>query len=183
MNEIMTQQQQQAEEFYLDSVCYETDYKPVSLSRLVEMLGNSGIKTSTSALGRWAKKFDWEGKVKSIVTTSTLDGGDACDLIAKSSLDKNTKKILKDFEANEVLKNSAYSILQEQMKYYAKEMQIKKHISLESTKTVIKILEVTSTREDKLLDRQTLLLAAKLVKSTDVLATLAGEIIEIEIDE
>jgi len=183
MNNSMTSQQLRAEEIYLDSICYETDYKPVSFPRLKEMLGNEGISTSTSALGRWSKKFDWEEKVKKIVTAATLDGGEASDIIAKSSLASNTKKILTDFEANETLKDSAYSILQEQMKFYVKEMEVKKHLSQENTKTVIKILEVTSTREDKLLDRQAMLMATKLANSTDVLAALQDEVIEVEIDE
>lgn len=183
MNNSMTPQQLKAEEIYLDSISYETDYKPVSFPRLKEILGNEGISTSTSALGRWSKKFDWEEKVKKVVTAATLDGGEASDIIAKSSLASNTKKILTDFEANETLKDSAYSILQEQMKFYVKEMETKKHLSQENTKTVIKILEVTSTREDKLLDRQAMLMATKLANSTDVLAALQDELIEVEIDE
>jgi len=183
MNSQMTPEQQKAEALYLDSVSYETDFKPVSFSRLKEMLENKGIKSSTSALGRWAKKFDWAQKVKKIVTASTLDEGKASEIIAKSSLDKSTKKILVDFEANESLKESAYSILQEQMKYYAKEMKTKNHLSQANTKTVIKILEVTSMREDKLLDRQAMLMATKLANSTDVLAALKDEVIEVEIDE
>lgn len=183
MNEVMTHEQKKAEELYLDSISYENDYKAVSFPRLKEMLENKGVKTSTSTLGRWADKFDWKEKVKRIVTAATLGKGEASDLIAKSSLAANTKKILTDFDANESLKESAYSILQEQMKFYAKEMQVKKHLSQENTRTVVKILEVTATREDKLLDRQTLLMATKLTQSSDVLAALKDEIIEVEIDE
>lgn len=183
MNDVMTPDQQKAEEIYLDSVSYENDYKAVSFPRLKEMLGNQGIKTSTSALGRWAEKFGWKEKVKQIVTTATLSDGEASKIIAKSSLEKNTKKILTDFQANESLKNSAYSILQKQIKHYYDKLEKKGFLSLDDTKIVIKILELTSNREDKLLDRQAMLMATKLANSTDVLAALQDEVIEVEIDE
>ncbi len=183
MNDVMTHDQQKAEEIYLDSISYENDYKAVSFSRLKEMLENVGVKTSTSALGRWCDKFNWKEKVKQIVTAATLGDGEASEIISKSSLEKNTKKILTDFEANESLKDSAYAILGDQIKHYASEMKKKTHLSLESTKVVIKILEVTTIREDKLLDRVALLQASKLANSTDVLAALDKEFIEVEIDE
>jgi len=183
MNVEMTPDQQKAEELYLNSVSYENDYKAVSLPRLKEMLERKGVSTSASALGRWAKKFDWKEKVKNIVTAATLGDGEASAIVAKSSLDKSTKKILKDFEANEDLKNDAYMVLSQQMQHYVKKTKNNIPLSLENTKVVIKILEVTSNREDKLLDRQTLLMATKLTQSTDVLAALKDEVIEVEIDE
>ena len=179
----MTPDQLKAQELYLNSVSYETDYKPMSLPKLCDVLQNKGIKTSNSALGRWAKKFGWAELVRNIVTSATLGDGEASEIIAKSSLDKNTKKILKDFEANEELKNDAYALLGIQMRHYKKKVENNTPLSLDNTKVVIKILEVTSAREDKLLDRQTLLLAAKLTKSEDVLASLCDEVIEIELDE
>jgi len=106
----MTKEQKRAEELYLESVTYENDYKPISFSKLLEQLDAEGMKTSTSALGRWAKKFGWKEKVKAIVTAATINDGEAKDIIERSSLEANTKKILTDFEANEKLKDDAYSI-------------------------------------------------------------------------
>lgn len=183
MNDDMTPDQLIAEELYLDSVSYENDYKPVSFPRLKEMLEKKGVNTSTSALGRWGKKFGWSEKVKQIVTAATVGDGEAADIVAKSSLDKSTKKILKDFEANEELKNDAYMVLSKQMVHYANKAKKNIPLSLDNTKVVIKILEVTSTREDKLLDRQAMLMATKLASSSDVLASLKDEVIEVEIDE
>ena len=188
MNIEYTNEQKRAEELYLGSVCYESDYKPFSYAKLKALLDAEGISTSTSALGRWAVKFGWKEKVENIVTAATIGDGEASEIIKKSSLEKNTRKILTDFEANESLKNSAYGALQEQMKHYVKEMEDKKSLSLNSIKVVIKILELTTMREDKLLDRQAMLSAAKLVKSDDVLAALKStdievEALDIEIDE
>lgn len=183
MNDLMTVQQQTAETLYLESVSYETDYKPVSLPKLADKLLHKGVKTSTSTLSRWSEKFDWAEKVKAIITSSTINEGEAADIIAKSSLEKSTTKILKDFEANEALKNDAYKILGKQMVHYSEKMERLHSLSLENTKVVIKILEVTSTREDKLLDRQAMLAATKLANSSDVLKALQSEIIEVEIDE
>lgn len=175
-----TKEQKRAEELYLNSVCYESDYKPISYARVAALLKEEGLSGSTSAIGRWAARFDWKEKVENIVTAATLGDGEASEIIKKSSLEKSTQKILTDFEANESLKNSAYGVLQEQMKHYVKEMEDKKSLSLNSTKVVIKILELTTVREDKLLDRQAMLSAAKLVKSDDVLATLKSTAIEVE---
>ena len=183
MNEEMTSDQQKAETLYLDSISYENDYKPMSFPKLCDVLANKGIKTSTSALGRWADKFGWKEKVKQIVTAATLGDGEANEIIAKSSLDKNTKKILKDFEANEALQNDAYVVLSKQMRHYVEKTEGNTPLSLENTKVVIKILEVTTTRADKLLDRQTILMATKLTQSVDVLAALKDEVIEVEIDD
>lgn len=179
----MTPQQKTAQQIYLDSVCYESDYKSVSFSKLADLLLREKIKISASSLERWSQKFDWKEKVKTIVTAATVGDGKASEIIKKSSLEKNTRKILKDFEANEMLKNDAYSVLGDQMKHYMQQMKKTTFLSLDSTRIVLKILEVTSTREDKLLDRQAMLTAAKMVNSADVLAALSDEVIEVEIDE
>lgn len=174
--------QLRAEEIYLSSITYENDYKPMSYNALCQSLAVEKIKTSSSALGRWAEKFDWKGKAKQIVTAATIGDGEARGIIEKSSLEANTQKILTDFEANEKLKDDAYRILGSQMEHYMTQMQANKRLSLDNTKIVLKILEVTSTREDKLLDRQAMLAATKLMNSGDVLKALESETIEIELD-
>lgn len=178
-----TPEQKRAEELYLDSVCWENDYKPISYSKLVELLDAEGIKTSTSALGRWAKKFEWKEKVKAIVTAATVSDGAAKELIEKSSLEANTKKILTDFEANEKLKDDAYYILNKQMSSYKEKIEKRGSLSLDDTKIIIKILDITTLREDKLLDRQAMLAATKLLKSEDVLKELQNEVIDIEMED
>ena len=48
---------------------------------------------------------------------------------------------------------------------------------------MLKVLELTSNREDKLLDRQALISASKLLKSEDVLKSLQDELIDVEVEE
>lgn len=179
----ITPAQKRAEVLYLDSITYENDFKPLSYSKLDEILKKEGFQSSSSAVGRWAKKFDWEEKAKQIVTAATTKDEKVKKMIEKSSLKENTEKILTDFEANESLKDDAYMILGKQMEHYKEKMKKNKHLSLEDTKIVIKVLDVTTLREDKLLDRQAMLAATKLAKSTDVLAALEGEVIDIEVDD
>lgn len=183
MNSDVTPEQHRAEELYLSSVTYENDYKAISYEKLAAQLKEENIHTSSSALGRLAKKRDWKGKVAQLITASTIKEGEAKEMIEKSSLDANVDKILTDFEANEALKDEAYTLLSLQMKKFSKEMKENKALSLDKTKIVIKVLEVTTTREDKLLDRQAMLTAAKMTKSEDVLATLKEEVIDVEVDD
>jgi len=179
----LTPAQRRAEVLYLDSITYENDFKPLSYSKLEEILKKEGFQASRSAIGRWAKKFDWEEKAKQIVTAATTKDGKAKDIIAKSSLASNTEKILNDFEANEALKDDAYAVLAKQMQHYVTQINTHGNLSLDNTKVVLKILEVTTLREDKLLDRQAMLAATKLAKSTDVLAAVEKEVIDIEVDD
>lgn len=179
----MTPEQYRAEEIYLDSITYENDYKPMSYASLEKRLRYEGIITSTSALGRWADKFGWKEKSAQIVTAATIGNGEAKEIIEKASIGANVEKILTDFEANEKLKDDAYMVLAKQMKFYINQMEANGNLSLDNTKIVLKILEVTSTREDKLLDRQAMLSAAKMLKSDDVLLAIQKEEIIIEMDD
>jgi hypothetical protein len=54
---------------------------------------------------------------------------------------------------------------------------------LDKLKVVTKMLEITATREDKLLDRQALLSATKLTNSGDTLKALRETPIDVEIED
>jgi len=175
----MTDIQQKAEKIYLASATFESSFKPMTLSALSKELGEG----STSTLGRWKIKFDWDKKLAAIVTAGSIKDGDAKDIIDATSLKENTQKILEDFEANEKLKSDAYAILQQQTAHYVNQMIDGKALSLENTRIVLKILEITTNREDKLLDRQALLSATRLIKSGDTLKALRETTIDVEIED
>ncbi len=178
----MNPDQKRAFEIWLESADFESDFKPLSLSKLVSVLAEEGIKTSTSAVGRWMQKFKWKEQLETKVTASTVEGK-AKEIIQSSSLAQSTQKILDDFEANEKLKSDAYRLLQLQMVFYTEKIKAGKKFSKDDERFLLKVLELTTNREDKLLDRQALLAATKLVSSEDVLASLQDEIVEIEIEE
>lgn len=179
----MNPDQQRAFEIWLDSADFESDFKPISLPKLAERLKAEGIQTSTSALGRWKLKFGWDDALEAKVTAATVKDGPAKEIIEKSSLQASTQKILDDFEANEKLKSDSYDLLQLQMVHYREKIKAGKKFSKDEERFLLKVLEITSNREDKLLDRQALLAATKLTSSEEVLAKLQEEVIDLEFEE
>jgi len=181
--ENMNEKQKRAFDMWLDSADFESDFKTLSLPKLAEALREEGIETSTSALGRWKLKFKWDEALKAKITAATIKEGEAKDLIEKSSISESTQKILDDFEANEKLKSDSYDLLQLQMVHYQKKIKSGKKFSKEEERFLLKVLEITSNREDKLLDRQALLAATKLTSSEEVLRALNDEVIDLEVEE
>ena len=179
----MNPDQKRAFEIWLESADFESDFKTISLPKLAERLKAEGIQTSTSALGRWKLKFGWDDALEAKVTAATVKDGPAKEIIEKSSLQASTQKILDDFEANEKLKSDSYDLLQLQMVHYREKIKTGKKFSKDEERFLLKVLEITSNREDKLLDRQALLAATKLTSSEEVLAKLQEEVIDLEFEE
>jgi len=186
----MTDEQRKAQELWLASATYDTDFKPMTMPALVKILHDEyEILTSTSAVGRWKQKFKWEELLEVQIATATLEDEKIKDMISASTMKEGSEKIFDDFKANESIKNGSYNLAARQLKHYEKIMDTKGHLSEKDMKQVIELLKLTSDREDKLLDRQAMLSAAKLLKSDDVLKELNShvvnveDVIEIEIDE
>jgi len=180
MNEIQTR----AFNIYMESATIDNGFTPMSAKKIAEQLQKEGLKTSKSAVGRWTIKWKWKELLeKKISATIIEDGSEAKNIIEKSSIDSTTQKTIDDFKANENLKSDAYLILQAQMKKYQDIMANGKYLTHDDEKFVLKVLEVTANREDKLLDRQALISASKLTKSEDVLKALSEETIDVEVED
>jgi len=179
----MTETQQKAFNIYIESATMDNSYTPMSFDKIAKEMIDQGEKCSRSAVGRWANKFKWKELLKQKLSASIVEDKEVRDLIEASSINSATKKVIDDFKANERLKSGAYQVLEAQLEKYFEKLRNGIYLSHDDEKFMLKVLEITSNREDKLLDRQALLSATKLTNSEDVLKALNNETIEVEIDE
>ena len=179
----MTQAQTRAFDIYMESATMDNGYTPLSFKKIAEQLNAEGLDGSKSSVGRWAVKFKWKEMLEKSISASITDDEEVKDLIEASSINAANQKVIDDFLANERLKSSSYTILEAQMMKYSKKLSNGQYLSHNEEKFILKVLEITSTREDKLLDRQALLSATKLTNSEDVLKALNDETIDVEMEE
>lgn len=179
----MDNTQQQAFDIYYESADIDNSFTPISFSQLAVELKKIGLKGSKSSIGRWAVKFGWKDKIAQKVDMTISGDDEVKNLIEVSSQNAATQKTIDDFLSNERLKSDSYTILETQMMKYSTKLKEGSYLSHNEEKFVLKVLEITSAREDKLLDRQALLSATKLTNSDDVLKALENETIDIEVDE
>lgn len=81
-----------AEDLYVNSVSVENGFAPMSFQSLVYELEAIGIKSSTSTLQRWCKKFEWEEKAKN--RAKNLSNSN----VAKNIASKSSVEALKNIE-------------------------------------------------------------------------------------
>jgi len=186
----MNDDQRTALKVWLGSATYDNEFRPLSMEALAKVLKDDHeIATSSSALGRWKKKYAWDDTLEVQISTALLKNEEVREMLDKSVVAEGAEKIFDDFRANEAIKNKSYSLVDRQLDYYEKQMQLHHSLSEKDIKMVTELLKLTSDREDKLLDRQAMLSAAKLLNSADVLASIGSqdidveEAIEVEVDE
>ena len=179
----MNDSQTKAFDIYIESATMDSGFVPLSFAKIAERIKKEGLNGSSSTINRWAIKWKWKELLEKKVTASLVDDEEIKDLIEASSINAATQKTIDDFKANERLKSTSYQILEAQIQKYLKQLKKGIWLSHDDEKFMLKLLEITSNREDKLLDREALLSATKLTNSADVLKALNDEIIEIEIDE
>jgi len=179
----MNSTQQKAFDIYYESADMDNGFMPMSFNQVAEECNKLGLKASKSSVGRWAVKFGWKDKISQKVDLTLSEDKEVKNLIEVSSQNAATQKIIDDFKANERLKSTAYIILEAQAQRYTDKLASGNYLTHNEEKFVLKFLEITANREDKLLDRQALLSATKLTNSDDVLKALNDETIEVEIDE
>ena len=173
--------QKQAFDIYMDSATMDNSFVPMSYAKISERLTEDGLNGTKSSIGRWATKFKWKELLEAKVSASIVeDGSEAKDLIEQSSINAATQKVIDDFQSNERLKSSSYQILEAQMQKYFLKLKSGSYLSHDDEKFMLKVLEITSKREDNLLDRQALLSASKLVTSAELLGSLEDSMINIE---
>jgi len=176
----MNSTQQQAFDIYYESADMDNGFIPMSFNQVAEECNKLGLKASKSSVGRWAVKFGWKDKIAQKVDLTLSEDKEVKNLIEVSSQNSATQKVIDDFLSNERLKSTSYTVLETQMMKYSKKLESGEYLTHNEEKFVLKVLEITSTREDKLLDRQALLSATKLTNSDDVLKALNSETIDVE---
>lgn len=81
-----------AEDLYVNSVSVESGFAPISFQSLVYELEAIGIKSSTSTLQRWCKKYGWEEKASN--RAKNLSNSN----VAKNIASKSSVEALKNIE-------------------------------------------------------------------------------------
>ncbi|MFL1707034.1 hypothetical protein ACHJH3_08530 [Campylobacter sp. MOP7] len=177
MNEI----QKIAFEMFLDSACYENDFKPISEEALAEKLKERGLKASSSSINRWKAKFNWNEAIKNKVTLAMSENKDVVALITRSSLESVVKNTKVDIERNNVLIAASYEALEIE----ALEILEKKKRGEKLTKEQADMLKFISTlstmRHDKMLDRQAMM-PPEAVSANEILQRFNQIEIEVEDD-
>ena len=179
----MNETQKKAFTMYMDSATMDNGFTPISFLKIAEQLKEQGLSGSKSSVGRWAVKFKWKDFLEKKVGAALVEEGEAKDLIEQSVINATTQRTIDDFTMNESLKNIAYQALLAQSEKYVEKMKKGTWLTHKEENFMCKVLELTSNREDKMLDRQAVLSATKLTNSDDVLKALNDETIEVEIDE
>lgn len=179
----MSAQQKRAMDIWLDSATFDNDFKPMTLGMLAKVCDSEGIKTSSSALGRWKKKFGWDEQLSLKVTAATIDNGEANDLISKTSLAESTKKSQDDFQINNEAKALSYFLVVNDLQLLVERIKAGGKTTREDKKFYLEALKITAGREDALLDRiANSLLASNLLSPEEALQALRSTSVELEDD-
>jgi hypothetical protein len=178
----MTKEQQKALDIYLESATLFNDFKPLSDREIAEALEDQGFKVGKSSIDRWRKKFDFEGHLRNKISASMVNDKETRELIEKSSSDEVIKKTIIDVERNGKLASKAYEILEHKSDLILSKYEATKQISDNDVKLALAIAQLTTGREDRMLDRAAMRDAAALVSRDDILAQLHVTDIEVEIE-
>ncbi|GEM_PF-450378 len=184
MIENMTSTQKKAFNIYIESATMDNEFTPMSDNSIVKKLVNDGVEgVSKASMQRWRTKFQWKEHLELKVSSVMVKDENARELIVKSSTSAATQAVMDDFKVNEEIKDNAYMMIKQQMQKYKIIFDEGGFLGKDDFSQLLKILELTTGREDKLLDRQTLLTATKFVSSDSVFALLNNISLEIEDEE
>jgi len=167
---------------YLESATEDNNFTTISFAKLADKLISEGEKCSSSAIGRWAKKWNWAKHVsKKRTETSTINITEEKNVL---QFNKNVLQSNNVLRLNEELGLSLYKLLYAQIQKYENKLKRSEFLTMMEEKNVLNMFKAVTAREDKLLDRETLLKTSvvPLITSEEVLKALSEETIEMEED-
>lgn len=177
----MSVEQKAALELFL-MVSPDNEYKPMSYSEIATALTSKGMKASKSSVGRWAKLFDFEEQLKNHINALLLSNKQAKDDVMTAASSENLKCTLMTLNENNELLHLSHTILKTKLQLISKKYETTQIITLDDAKFVQTIYAATSSREDKLHDRQAGLLAAQLMSKTDLIGSFSDTEVLLEED-
>lgn len=148
---VMTSTQQIALDKYLESATLENGYKACTFKQLADDLKKENIQVGKSTLQRWAKKFNFEKHLEKKIQIIIVDEADKTP--EQKALAKTIKKDMVTVEKNSELMSKSYGILERFLDDTIFALDEGKKVSRDDIKIAKDIAVLTSTREDKLLDR------------------------------
>lgn len=150
----MTPAQQRAQEIYLDTAVLENNFTPSSETKIAEALKIEGFNASSSGVGRWKKKFEWEKLLHVKISAAVSEDTKANAIIKNSSLEAVVKNTEVDIKRNNTLIAGSYQALEyEMVRILDVVSKGDRPLSEIEFDRLYKIARLSTDRYDRMLDR------------------------------
>lgn len=150
----MSLAQQRAQEIYLSTAVLENNFTPNSEVKIAEALKLEGYEASSSSVGRWKKKFEWEKLLHVKVAASVTQDETTKKIIHNSSLEGVVKNTEVDIKRNNILIAASYQALEYEANLILKVVEEgKRPLSDTEFDKLYKIARLSTDRHDRMLDR------------------------------
>jgi len=169
--------QKKALELYLE---VDEEYRPPSFTHIAKKLNELGYVGSSSSVQRWSKICDFESYLNRHVNALVLADKEDYKKLEKEAGAENLKKTLMTLEENAELLHGSHGVLKLLVEQIEARAKSGKAISKDDAKLMIQLYNITSTREDRLHDRQAGLDAVDKITKADLLKKFASTGIEFE---
>lgn len=150
----MTEAQIRAQEIYLTSAVLENNFTPNSEVKIAMALKLEGFEASSTSVGRWKKKFEWEKLLHVKISAAVTEDSKTKAIVANSSLEATVKNTEVDIKRNNVLIAASYQALEYEANKILKVVEegIRPLSEVEFDK-LYKIAKLSTDRYDRMLDR------------------------------
>lgn len=150
----MTEAQIRAQEIYLTSAVLENNFTPNSEVKIAMALKYEGFEASSTSVGRWKKKFEWEKLLHVKIGAALSEDSKTKAIVANSSLEATVKNTEVDIKRNNVLIAASYQALEYEANQILKVVEEgKRPLSEVEFDKLYKIAKLSTDRHDRMLDR------------------------------
>ena len=150
----MTQAQLRAQEIYLTSAVLENNFTPNSEVKIAMALKLEGFEASSTSVGRWKKKFEWEKLLHVKISAAVTEDSKTKAIVSNSSLEATVKNTEVDIKRNSVLIAASYQALEYEANQILKVVEEgKRPLSEVEFDKLYKIAKLSTDRHDRMLDR------------------------------
>ena len=151
---MMTQAQLRAQEIYLTSAVLENNFTPNSEVKIAMALKLEGFVASSTSVGRWKKKFEWEKLLHVKISAAVTEDSKTKAIVSNSSLEATVKNTEVDIKRNSVLIAASYQALEYEANQILKVVEEgKRSLSEVEFDKLYKIAKLSTDRHDRMLDR------------------------------
>ena len=151
---MMTQAQLRAQEIYLTSAVLENNFTPNSEVKIAMALKLEGFVASSTSVGRWKKKFEWEKLLHVKISAAVTEDSKTKAIVSNSSLEATVKNTEVDIKRNSVLIAASYQALEYEANQILKVVEEgKRSLSELEFDKLYKIAKLSTDRHDRMLDR------------------------------
>lgn len=144
--------QRRALDLYVSSATFENNFKPLSCVKISELLYNEGFENcSKSQVDRWKKLFNFDKHLEKKIELAYINKDSS--MIKKNAVSKSTQETIDRFKINGEITDDLYMVVRLFIDDIKSDLAAGKRIDKDRMKLVRDLLALTTTREDKMLDR------------------------------